>query len=321
MRKPALRLFRTGVYRAGSPISPSVKKEIKGCCAGSTRHGFFRISSLGSGAGASFLLSFAFPSLPSFFLSLSTSMSLASPAAAAAAAAAGFSDSSTSTSMPIMSLAKSLAATESAVDPTIVVPWVAATDMASRPVTDTPSAMELLTDALSSASASVVAAVAPFFNSSSLSFFSLSCLALAAVDKTAVATFACSSFFGGCMGSGYAKIEGLALHFTEKFFGIFNLSFKPISAVGVKVKENMWIKGNQYHIWAKSAKPIAAPLLNPPECEKKEAQQLRPPASKMPFARIAPKRTMTSSCLSPTTFDSFSRNSFTFSDLPGDVCM
>eukprot|EP00438_Fugacium_kawagutii_P011727 Skav222901 [mRNA] locus=scaffold1489:37462:38943:- [translate_table: standard] len=95
----------------------------------------------------------------------------------------------------------------------------------------------------------------------------------------------------------------------------------PIKAVGVNVKENMWINGNQYHIWVNKQKPIAAPRRSTPDFEKSDAQELRPPASIMPCARMAPKRVMTSSCLSPMTFCSLSLNSLTRSVFPGDVCM
>merc|ERR1712151_496304 len=145
--------------------------------------------------------------------------------------------------------------------------------------------MELVTEALSSMSTSApTVPVATFFISASFSFWSLEAFAFAAVDRTAVAAFACSSFFGGCIGSGYAKSDGRAPQFNEKFFGIFSLSFKPTRAVGVRVSENMWIRGYQYHICAKRQKPMAAPLRSIPECEKNEAQQFLPPASMMPLA-------------------------------------
>mmetsp|Transcript_40238 Transcript_40238/g.75001 ORF Transcript_40238/g.75001 Transcript_40238/m.75001 type:complete len:222 (-) Transcript_40238:226-891(-) len=175
-------------------------------------------------------------------------------------------------------------------------------------------------DALSSMSTSALEDA--FFSSlASFSFFSLSCLAFAAVDSTAVAALAVSSFFGGSSGAGYANSDGLAPLFTEKFLGIFSLSVRPISAVGVNVRENMWIKGNQYHICVKRQKPIAAPRRSTPDLEKSDAQELRPPASMIPWARMAPKRVITSSCLSPMVFWSLSRNSFTRSVFPGDVCM
>mmetsp|Transcript_5402 Transcript_5402/g.14462 ORF Transcript_5402/g.14462 Transcript_5402/m.14462 type:complete len:237 (+) Transcript_5402:150-860(+) len=187
---------------------------------------------------------------------------------------------------------------------------------ADMPATDTP-ATELLTDALSSMSTS-----ASFFLSAlSFSFFSFSAFALAAVESTAVAAFACSSFFGGLSGSGYANNDGFAPDFSEKFFGILSFSVRPMSAVGTSVKENMWISGNQYHIWVKRQNPIAAPLRSTPELEKREAQELRPPASMMPLARMAPNRVITSSCLSPMTFCNFVRKSLTLSVFPGEVCM
>ena len=47
-------------------------------------------------------------------------------------------------------------------------------------------------------------------------FFSLA-LALAVVDKTAVATFVTVSFFGGFVGAGYANRLGLALEMNSNF--------------------------------------------------------------------------------------------------------
>ena len=47
-------------------------------------------------------------------------------------------------------------------------------------------------------------------------FFSLA-LALAVVDKTAVATFVTASFFGGFVGAGYANRLGLALEMNSNF--------------------------------------------------------------------------------------------------------
>mmetsp|Transcript_7655 Transcript_7655/g.20593 ORF Transcript_7655/g.20593 Transcript_7655/m.20593 type:complete len:276 (+) Transcript_7655:249-1076(+) len=271
-------------------------------CAFSTRQGLLRISSVGSGFSGSFSGSFASPS-PS-------SSAFGEGSFGAAAAAAGVCSSTS-----IISLARSLAATDSvAAEPTTVVPGVAATEMRSPPIVE--AATDWLTEALSSMSTSAVA-----FSSLSFSFLSRRALALAAVDSTAVAVFACSSFFGGCRGSGYAKSDGRAPHFREKFFGIFSFSVRPMSAFGVSVKENMWISGNQYHICVKSMKPMAAPRRRTPDLEKSDAHELRPPASMMPLARMAPKRVMTSSCLSPMTFCSLSRNSFTRSVLPGEVCM
>mmetsp|Transcript_14385 Transcript_14385/g.23522 ORF Transcript_14385/g.23522 Transcript_14385/m.23522 type:complete len:206 (+) Transcript_14385:471-1088(+) len=172
--------------------------------------------------------------------------------------------STSSTSIPV-SLAKSLAATEPAIEPTTVVPGVAITDAPSLPTTEPTSATELHTEFLSSPSTSIL--LLPFFSSVSFSFFSFNCFAFAAVDKTAVAVFADSSFFGGWRGSGYANNEGLALHFKEKFFGIFSSLVKPMSAVGVSVSENMWISGNQYHICENRQKPIAAPRRSIPDLE------------------------------------------------------
>mmetsp|Transcript_104288 Transcript_104288/g.311451 ORF Transcript_104288/g.311451 Transcript_104288/m.311451 type:complete len:205 (-) Transcript_104288:538-1152(-) len=194
--------------------------------------------------------------------------------------------------------------------------------MTSLRAAKAPSMTELLTEALSSMSTS--ASVLSFFSlflASSAAFFSRSALALAAVESTAVAVLACSSFFGGCSGSGYAKSEGRAPHFSEKFLGIFSFSVRPMSAFGVSVKENMWISGNQYHIWVNRQSPMAAPRRSTPDLEKSDGLELRPPASMTPLARIAPKRVMTSSCLSPMTFCNFSRKAFTRSVLPGDVCM
>mmetsp|Transcript_26620 Transcript_26620/g.42652 ORF Transcript_26620/g.42652 Transcript_26620/m.42652 type:complete len:314 (-) Transcript_26620:246-1187(-) len=289
-----------------------------GICAFSTRQGLFRISSVAS--GSSFFSSFF--SSPSFFSPASLEASVLSSAMGASFGAAELAAAAACSSTSIISLPKSLAATDSvAMDPTTVVPGVAATDTASKPLMDeAPSAMEPTMeptiDALSSMSTSAV-----FFSSLSFSFFSLSCLALAEVDRTAVAALIVSSFLAGCSGSGYAKSDGLALDFTEKFFGILSLSLTPIRAFGVRVRENMWIKGNQYHICVKRQKPMAAPRRNTPDLEKSEAQELRPPASMMPFARMAPKRVITSSCLSAMTFCSLSRNSLTRSVLPGEVCM
>mmetsp|Transcript_107036 Transcript_107036/g.284808 ORF Transcript_107036/g.284808 Transcript_107036/m.284808 type:complete len:240 (-) Transcript_107036:927-1646(-) len=194
--------------------------------------------------------------------------------------------------------------------------------MASPLLAKAPSATELLTEALSSMSTSVSGfSFFSLFFSSSAAFFSRRALAFAAVDSTAVAVFACSSFFGGCSGSGYANSEGRAPHFKEKFFGIFSFSVRPMSAVGARVKENMWMRGNQYHIWVNRQNPMAAPRRNTPDLEKSDGLELRPPASITPLARIAPKRVMTSSCLSPMTFCNFSRKALTRSVLPGDVCM
>mmetsp|Transcript_105948 Transcript_105948/g.192772 ORF Transcript_105948/g.192772 Transcript_105948/m.192772 type:complete len:219 (+) Transcript_105948:334-990(+) len=214
-------------------------------CDGKTRQGLFRISSVGSGT-VSFFSSGAFSSFSSFlssFLSPSAAGSAASVLSAADALASGFFSStfgvasfaSAGSSTSIMSLARSLGAIESAVDPTIVVPCVAATDPASPPKVDALPGTEIA-EALSSTSTSMLVA---FFASVSFSFFSFKAFALAAVDSTAVAAFACSSFFGGVMASGYAKSEGFALHFSEKFLGIFSFSFKPTKAVGVSVNENM----------------------------------------------------------------------------------
>mmetsp|Transcript_88046 Transcript_88046/g.196831 ORF Transcript_88046/g.196831 Transcript_88046/m.196831 type:complete len:360 (-) Transcript_88046:817-1896(-) len=307
----------------------------------STLQGLWRISSVGSGFSGSFFSSSPSPSFFSFFsffsfLSLDAEelpaaalLDSASPLPAAAftsasglASAFGPSAGASSTSI-ICSLARSLAATDSvAAEPTTVVPGVAATDMASPLLAKAPSATELLTEALSSMSTSVsVFSFFSLFFSSSAAFFWASALAFAAVESTAVAVFACSSFLGGCNGSGYAKSEGRAPHFSEKFLGIFSLSVRPMSAVGARVRENMWMSGNQYHICVKRQKPMAAPRRSTPDLEKSEGLELRPPASMMPLARIAPKRVMTSSCLSPMTFCSFSRNAFTRSVLPGDVCM
>mmetsp|Transcript_133263 Transcript_133263/g.385722 ORF Transcript_133263/g.385722 Transcript_133263/m.385722 type:complete len:268 (-) Transcript_133263:2068-2871(-) len=220
------------------------------------------------------------------------------------------------------SLPKSLAATDSvAMEPTTVVPGVAATETAV-PATETASpplaeAMSVA-DALSSMSASVADT---FLSSDSFSFFSFKALAFAVVDSTAVAAFACSSFFGGCSGSGYANNDGLAPLFTAKFFGIFSFSVRPTRAFGVSTRENMWIKGNQYHICAKRQKPMAAPGRSTPDLEKKEALRFRPPASMMPLARIAPKRVIASSCLSEIVFSKESRKVLTRSVDPGAVCM
>mmetsp|Transcript_125199 Transcript_125199/g.176728 ORF Transcript_125199/g.176728 Transcript_125199/m.176728 type:complete len:221 (-) Transcript_125199:1053-1715(-) len=216
-------------------------------CPLRTRQGLLKISSVGSGSGffsSSFFSSF-----------LSAASLLASPLASSAFASfgAGFSPKggACGSSTSIISLPRSLcAATDSvAAEPTTVVPGVAATETMSAPRTEdaAPSATEPPMEALSSMSTSALDGA--FFSSfASFSFFSLSCLALAAVERTAVAAFAVSSFFGGCMGSGYAKSDGLAPLRTEKFLGIFSLSVMPIKAVGVRVSENMWIKGNQYHI-------------------------------------------------------------------------
>mmetsp|Transcript_59274 Transcript_59274/g.105357 ORF Transcript_59274/g.105357 Transcript_59274/m.105357 type:complete len:282 (+) Transcript_59274:242-1087(+) len=277
-------------------------------CPFKTRHGFFRISSVASGS------SFFFSSFSSFFASaLPSSFFSFSPVELAAAPC-----SSTS----IISLPRSLAATESvAAEPTTVVPGVAATETFPLEIVEDapPSKTEPPMEALSSMSTSAPEA---FFSSlSSFSFFSFSCLAFAAVDRTAVAAFVVSSFLGGCSGSGYANTDGLAPLLTEKFFGIFSFSVKPMMAFGVSVRENMWISGNQYHICVKSTNPTAAPPRSIPDLENKEAQEFRPPASMIPCAKMAPKRVMTSSCLSPITFCNLSLNSLTRSVFPGAVCM
>mmetsp|Transcript_63232 Transcript_63232/g.137524 ORF Transcript_63232/g.137524 Transcript_63232/m.137524 type:complete len:304 (+) Transcript_63232:793-1704(+) len=299
-------------------------------CAFRTRQGLRRISSVGSGFSGSFFSSS--PSASSFSLFSSGAESAPLFAASVAFSSSVFATSlepepktteatvCSSTSI-IISLPRSLAATDSvAMEPTTVVPGVAATETTSTPFAEAPSATELLREALSSMSASAKEAEA-FFISLSFSFFSFNALALAAVESTAVAAFACSSFLGGCNGSGYAKSDGLAPDLHEKFLGIFSFSVRPMSAFGVKVKENMWIKGNQYHICVKRQKPIAAPRRSTPDLEKSEAQELRPPASMMPLARIAPNRVIMSSCLSLMTFCKVSRNSFTRSVLPGEVCI
>mmetsp|Transcript_99735 Transcript_99735/g.302813 ORF Transcript_99735/g.302813 Transcript_99735/m.302813 type:complete len:370 (+) Transcript_99735:201-1310(+) len=310
-----------------------------------TRHGFFSISSVGSGCSTPF---FSPSPSPSFFSRVSfedvapplplaaspealPAAAFVSPSDFAAASAVGFSSSLGAgsfgaagvSSTIICSLARSLAATDSvAAEPTTVVPGVAATDMPSPLLAKPPSATELLTEAPSmSTSASAFSCFFSLLFSSSAAFFSRSALALAAVDSTAVAVFACSSFFGGCRGSGYAKSEGRAPHFREKFFGIFSFSVRPMSAFGARVRENMWMSGNQYHIWVKRQNPMAAPRRSTPDEANNEADELRPLASITPLARMAPKRVMTSSCLSPMTFCSFPRNSFTRSVLPGEVCM
>mmetsp|Transcript_28796 Transcript_28796/g.82450 ORF Transcript_28796/g.82450 Transcript_28796/m.82450 type:complete len:312 (-) Transcript_28796:2196-3131(-) len=304
----------------------------------STRQGLWRISSVGSGCSGSF---FSVSPSPSFFWSFSWSFSFAddatpapalaaspSPVLAAAftsasalAPALGPSAGASSTSI-ICSLARSLAATDSvAAEPTTVVPGVAATDIASPLFAKAPSATELLTEALSSMSTSVSFSFFSLFLSSSATFLSRRALAFAAVDSTAAAVLACSSFFGGCNGSGYANSEGRAPHFKEKFLGILSFSVRPMSAFGVSVKENMWMSGNQYHICVKRQKPMAAPGRSTPDLENSDGLEFRPPASITPLARIAPKRVMTSSCLSPMTFCSFSLKAFTRSVLPGEVCM
>merc|ERR1719331_2207997 len=246
-KKPVRRFSpSSGTYLAACP-SISLGKRINCFCEGKTRHGLCKISSVGSGSGSFF-------SSPSTALSLSMSTSLSFPSASFFSSPSFFSSAflfiTSWSSTSIMLLSRSLGAIESAVEPTMVVPGVAATD-ALKPCVEATSTAELATDALSSASTSMAALLLLFFTASSFSFLSLFCLALAAVDNTAAAAFVNSSFFGGFIGSGYAKSEGFPWDFKEKFLGIFNLSVRPMSAVGVKVRENMWIKGNQYHICEK----------------------------------------------------------------------
>mmetsp|Transcript_35412 Transcript_35412/g.110399 ORF Transcript_35412/g.110399 Transcript_35412/m.110399 type:complete len:225 (-) Transcript_35412:1520-2194(-) len=223
--KPTRRCSSSGLYRTGCP-SISLGKEMYWAWAFSTRHGLWRISSVGSGSGSFFFSSpspsfFSLPSLSlllslSFSLSLSLSLSFdgeelpAEPAASAdaldsaSALAADLAPSAGASSTSIIcSLARSLAATDSvAAEPTTVVPGVAATDMASPLFVKAPSTTELLTETLSSMSTSAsVFSFSLLFNSSA-AFFSRSALALAAVERTAAAVLACSSFFGGCSGSG-----------------------------------------------------------------------------------------------------------------------
>mmetsp|Transcript_3886 Transcript_3886/g.11040 ORF Transcript_3886/g.11040 Transcript_3886/m.11040 type:complete len:338 (+) Transcript_3886:315-1328(+) len=289
------------------------------CWAFKTRQGLFKISSVGSGFfAASPALSPSASFSPSFF----SSMELSPSPAFGVASLAGEADevaataACSSTSMPTSSPATLSVATE----PATVVPGVAATD-ACVPAIDIAPATEAFsaTEPLSSISTSPEEVA--FFSSASFSFFSFRAFAFDAVDSTAVEAFTCSSFFGGCIGSGYAKHEGLMPLLNWKFFGILSFSVRPMRAFGVSTRENMWISGNQNHICENRQKPMAAPGRNTPDLEKKDAHELRPPASMMPFARMAPKRVITSSCLSAMVFKSFSRKALTRSVLPAEVCM
>mmetsp|Transcript_3591 Transcript_3591/g.10183 ORF Transcript_3591/g.10183 Transcript_3591/m.10183 type:complete len:209 (-) Transcript_3591:933-1559(-) len=99
-------------------------------------------------------------------------------------------------------------------------------------------------------------------------------------------------------------------------------SFRPTRAVGEKARDTKGTRGCQNQKLVKTAMPTSAGSLAWPRCDMSCTVTLRPPASRSPDARIAPKRVMASSCLSPTTFSRCLRKWPARLSVPwGEACM
>lgn len=81
----------------------------------------------------------------------------------------------------------------------------------------------------------------------------------------------------------------------------FRSELRPMMAVGANARDRHRLEGNQYQYWVKIISPTTALMLVWPVRDWSEMVTLRPPASIMPWARMAPNLAMTSSCLSPMT--------------------
>ena len=75
---------------------------------------------------------------------------------------------------------------------------------------------------------------------------------------------------------------------TENERGSWKSPFKPISIDGANAKARKCNIGYQYQCWVHKAMPIHALGRIKPSRELKEMEQLRPPASTIPAAIIAP---------------------------------
>lgn len=100
------------------------------------------------------------------------------------------------------------------------------------------------------------------------------------------------------MNSGYLYVLGLTLEMHLKPFGTFKSLFKPIKAVGVKVRLMKLSIGYQYQCWVNIIKPIMAFCLKLPSLVVKEIVAFLPAALMIPYERIAPILDRMSSCLS-----------------------
>mmetsp|Transcript_13204 Transcript_13204/g.50565 ORF Transcript_13204/g.50565 Transcript_13204/m.50565 type:complete len:207 (-) Transcript_13204:2078-2698(-) len=119
-----------------------------------------------------------------------------------------------------------------------------------------------------------------------------------AVDSsTFVTCLDLSSVFSVSM-SGYAKRPGRQRQSRAKEEGRRNspgLSLTGTTAtteVGWVARERQWARGNQYQYWVKRAMPMTAVGLVNPDGVVRDTTQLRPPASRMPAAMMAPMRAM-----------------------------
>ena len=98
-----------------------------------------------------------------------------------------------------------------------------------------------------------------------------------------------------------AKADGGAFD-LKRHLGICRLWLRPMEAVGERARLMKSASGCQNQKWVKTAIPTIAPIILCPDLERREMVMLRPPASRIPVARIAPNLASVSSCLSATTF-------------------
>ena len=84
--------------------------------------------------------------------------------------------------------------------------------------------------------------------------------------------------------------------------GMSRLLLSPMIAVGWKARERKWERGNQYQYWVNTNMPTTPSMLVCPVRDCSDTVTFLPPASMIPWARIAPNLAITSSCLSEITF-------------------
>lgn len=106
-------------------------------------------------------------------------------------------------------------------------------------------------------------------------------------------------------------MDGLAADFNS-ILGIFRSEFRPMMQVGVKANDKQWANGNQYQCCVNTNMPTTACKLVWPVRDCRLTVTLRPPASMMPCARMAPYLAITSSCLFVMTSEYSDRKKVVF---------
>mmetsp|Transcript_13933 Transcript_13933/g.50008 ORF Transcript_13933/g.50008 Transcript_13933/m.50008 type:complete len:342 (-) Transcript_13933:2212-3237(-) len=148
----------------------------------------------------------------------------------------------------------------------------------------------------------------------SRAFFAALALAFAVVDNTALTTLPLSFLSSAVTAGGYANKDGLQWLVTEQC-GILSFASKPMNAVGTNVRDTKYDSGDQYQYCVNTIMDTTAVILGKPLRARNPIVTLRPPASTMPCAMIAPIFVIVTSRLSVMWFVSRLRNGATFASV------